>query len=170
MQRAAFGRVEEPPPRLARVPLAAIVAEIIDGERLAAGDADISFSEDIPGGLVVRADGEQLYRVILNLVRNARQAIAASGRPGEIGIAAEEDDEASDHNGGMVGIEVDGVEHPPAETSFFRDVLRGAVEEQRATDWMRFQSLPDFLDPADHSRTVEGLPAPTRAVLLARKP
>ncbi|MDT9121858.1 DUF1698 domain-containing protein, partial [Escherichia coli] len=26
------------------------------------------------------------------------------------------------------------------------------------------------LDPADHSRTVEGLPAPTRAVLIARKP
>lgn len=90
----AFGRVEEPPPRLTRVPLASVVAEVIDGERLAAGDADISFSEDIPGGMVVRADGEQLYRVILNLVRNARQAIAASGKPGEIGISAEEDDEA----------------------------------------------------------------------------
>ena len=50
------------------------------------------------------------------------------------------------------------------------DVSTTSVEEQRATDWMRFQSLPDFLDPADHSLTVEGLPAPTRAVLLARKP
>ena len=50
------------------------------------------------------------------------------------------------------------------------DVSTTSVEEQRATDWMRFQSLPDFLDPADHSRTVEGLLAPTRAVLLARKP
>ena len=50
------------------------------------------------------------------------------------------------------------------------DVSTTSVAEQRATDWMRFQSLPDFLDPADHSRTVEGLPAPTRAVLLARKP
>lgn len=50
------------------------------------------------------------------------------------------------------------------------DVSVTSVEEQRATDWMRFQSLPDFLDPADHSRTVEGLPAPTRAVLVARKP
>ncbi|HVG48866.1 MAG TPA: HAMP domain-containing sensor histidine kinase [Rubellimicrobium sp.] len=90
----AFGRVEEPPPRLTRVPLAAIVSEVIDGERLAAGDADISFAEDIPAGLVVRADGEQLYRVILNLVRNARQAIAASSQPGEIGLSAVEDDEA----------------------------------------------------------------------------
>ncbi|WP_210529055.1 sensor histidine kinase [Rubellimicrobium arenae] len=90
----AFGRVEEPPPRLTRVPLAAIVAEVVDGERLAAGEADISFSENIPAGMTVRADGEQLYRVILNLVRNARQAIAASGKPGEIGLSAEEDDEA----------------------------------------------------------------------------
>ena len=50
------------------------------------------------------------------------------------------------------------------------DVSTTSVEEQRATEWMRFQSLPEFLDPADHSRTVEGLPAPTRAVLIARKP
>lgn len=50
------------------------------------------------------------------------------------------------------------------------DVSVTSVEEQRATEWMRFQSLPDFLDPADHGRTVEGLPAPTRAVLVARKP
>jgi signal transduction histidine kinase len=90
----AFGRVEEPPPRLSRVPLAAVVAEVIDGERLAAGDSDISFSENIPLGMVLRADGEQLYRVILNLVRNARQAIAASGKPGEIGLWAEEDEDA----------------------------------------------------------------------------
>ena len=50
------------------------------------------------------------------------------------------------------------------------DVSVTSVEDQRATEWMRFQSLPDFLDPADHSRTVEDLPAPTRAVLVARKP
>ncbi|MEH3119160.1 MAG: transcription antitermination factor NusB [Methylorubrum populi] len=33
-----------------------------------------------------------------------------------------------------IGQEVDGISHPPAETAFFRDVLRGAVEEQRAID------------------------------------
>ncbi|WP_342244778.1 tRNA 5-methoxyuridine(34)/uridine 5-oxyacetic acid(34) synthase CmoB [Pseudomonas sp. OTU5201] len=50
------------------------------------------------------------------------------------------------------------------------DVSYTSVEEQRSTDWMRYQSLPEFLDPADHSRTIEGLPAPARAVLIARKP
>jgi len=50
------------------------------------------------------------------------------------------------------------------------DVSVTSVEEQRSTEWMRFQSLPDFLDPSDPNRTVEGLPAPRRAVLIAKKP
>ncbi|WP_317706688.1 tRNA 5-methoxyuridine(34)/uridine 5-oxyacetic acid(34) synthase CmoB [Methylomarinovum caldicuralii] len=50
------------------------------------------------------------------------------------------------------------------------DVSRTTPEEQRATDWMRFQSLADFLDPSDPDRTVEGYPAPRRAILLAEKP
>lgn len=39
--------------------------------------------------------------------------------------------------------------------------------EQRRTEWMRFESLADFLDPADPSRTVEGHPAPRRVVVVA---
>lgn len=42
--------------------------------------------------------------------------------------------------------------------------------EQRSTDWMRFQSLADFLDPLDSSRTLEGYPAPIRAVFVAQAP
>lgn len=50
------------------------------------------------------------------------------------------------------------------------DVSVTGTDEQRSTEWMKFQSLPDFLAPDDRSRTVEGLPAPMRAVILARKP
>jgi tRNA (mo5U34)-methyltransferase len=50
------------------------------------------------------------------------------------------------------------------------DVSRTTVEEQRATEWMRFQSLADQLDPTDRHRTREGLPAPVRAVLIAERP
>ncbi|MBI1015395.1 putative methyltransferase [Escherichia coli] len=32
------------------------------------------------------------------------------------------------------------------------------------------ESLADFLDPHDPGKTVEGYPAPKRAVLIARKP
>ena len=92
----AFGRAEEPPPKLARVPLAQVVADVIDSERLAVGEHDVSFSEDVPAGLSVRADSEQLYRVISNLVRNARQAIVSSGKPGEICVAATESDDCWD--------------------------------------------------------------------------
>ena len=41
--------------------------------------------------------------------------------------------------------------------------------EQRKTEWMQYESLGDFLDPADANLTIEGHPAPVRAVLLARK-
>lgn len=40
--------------------------------------------------------------------------------------------------------------------------------EQRATAWMRFESLEQALDPEDGSRTIEGMPAPIRAIVIAR--
>ncbi|MER2472876.1 tRNA 5-methoxyuridine(34)/uridine 5-oxyacetic acid(34) synthase CmoB [Photorhabdus laumondii] len=45
-----------------------------------------------------------------------------------------------------------------------------ATEEQRRTDWMKTESLSDFLDPTDSNKTIEGYPAPLRAILIARKP
>ena len=47
------------------------------------------------------------------------------------------------------------------------DVTPTTVEEQRSTAWMTFESLADFLDPADNRFTIEGHPAPVRAVLIA---
>ncbi len=49
------------------------------------------------------------------------------------------------------------------------DVTRTSTDEQRSTDWMRFQSLVDFLDPDDHDKTVEGHPAPLRAIVVANR-
>jgi len=47
------------------------------------------------------------------------------------------------------------------------DVTATTVEEQRATDWMSFESLAAFLDPHDASKTLEGHPAPLRAMVIA---
>jgi tRNA (mo5U34)-methyltransferase len=44
------------------------------------------------------------------------------------------------------------------------------IREQRSTRWMPFESLPDFLNSADSSKTYEGYPAPQRAVVIAQKP
>jgi tRNA (mo5U34)-methyltransferase len=47
------------------------------------------------------------------------------------------------------------------------DVSTTTSEEQRRTDWIDTETLADFLDPKDPQKTVEGYPAPVRAMLLA---
>jgi len=49
------------------------------------------------------------------------------------------------------------------------DTTRTTFEEQRATEWMTFHSLRDFLDPEDAGLTVEGHPAPMRTVVVAER-
>lgn len=44
-----------------------------------------------------------------------------------------------------------------------------SLDEQRKTEWMTSDSLADFLDPNDSSKTIEGYPAPMRAVFIAKK-
>ncbi|MDJ0638904.1 MAG: HAMP domain-containing sensor histidine kinase [Paracoccaceae bacterium] len=90
----AFGKAEEPPPALSVVSLAAIAQDVVDGEQLAAEGTPICIAQTVPAGLMVRADPEQLYRVLSNLVRNARQAIAATGKDGKIRIDASESERA----------------------------------------------------------------------------
>ncbi len=87
----AFGKTEEPAPTMTRFHLHDVVQDVIDSERLAVGTHDLSFSVDIPADLVIRGDTEQIFRVISNLVRNARQAIVHSGAVGEISVSARED-------------------------------------------------------------------------------
>ena len=50
------------------------------------------------------------------------------------------------------------------------DVTLTSTEEQHTTDWMRFHSLKDFLNPENSALTCEGLPAPKRAILIANAP
>ncbi|MEZ5798777.1 MAG: HAMP domain-containing sensor histidine kinase [Paracoccaceae bacterium] len=86
----AFGKAEEAPPSLRRFALAPLVGEVAEGEGLAEA-GQVTCLIDIEPGLVLRADPEQLFRVLANLVRNARQAIEATGQPGTIEISAGED-------------------------------------------------------------------------------
>lgn len=48
------------------------------------------------------------------------------------------------------------------------DINQTSLAEQRSTDWMTFQSLQDFLDPQDTNKTLEGYPAPKRAILIGK--
>jgi tRNA (mo5U34)-methyltransferase len=47
------------------------------------------------------------------------------------------------------------------------DLTPTTSAEQRRTDWVQTESLADFLDPDDPGKTVEGYPAPLRAIILA---
>ena len=50
------------------------------------------------------------------------------------------------------------------------DVSKTSIDEQRTTEWMTFESLPQALDKNDPAMTIEGYPAPMRAVFVAEKP
>ena len=50
------------------------------------------------------------------------------------------------------------------------DINQTSLQEQRATEWMQFHSLQNYLDPADLNKTLEGYPAPKRATLIAKRP
>jgi len=47
------------------------------------------------------------------------------------------------------------------------DVSKTTINEQRSTAWMRFQSLAEALDPKNPDQTVDGYPAPQRAIMIA---
>lgn len=87
----AFGKAEEAPPLLRRLHLAQLVHDVAEGDGLST-ESQITCLIDIPPGMAIRADSEQLYRILSNLIRNARQAIEATGQPGTIEVSAGEDE------------------------------------------------------------------------------
>jgi signal transduction histidine kinase len=75
----AFGRTEEPSPIPAIVPLRAALEAAAEDSNLA---GRLRVSEAIDDEARVFADPDQLHRILINLMRNAREAMDA-GRPGE---------------------------------------------------------------------------------------
>lgn len=96
----------EGPPTLATTvfPIAALVAEAAEAAKAAADRTGVALTVEAPDGLTLTADRELLFRVFLNLLRNAIEAGA-----GRIRVTAAEHD-------GVIAIEVadDGPGLPPA--------------------------------------------------------
>jgi len=85
-----FGKAQEQPPRRDRFKLNGLAGEVIETAGAVAGD-QVVWRNRVPRGLIVDADRGQLYRVLLNLARNAAEALVAAdrrGAPGEIEIRA----------------------------------------------------------------------------------
>lgn len=87
-QTLDFGKSEEPLPERRLVDLNRLAEEIAESELLHCIGGRIKIHNTVPEGLTVEADPEQMYRVLSNLVRNARQALEQDGRGGEILIHA----------------------------------------------------------------------------------
>ncbi|MEM9229001.1 MAG: HAMP domain-containing sensor histidine kinase [Pseudomonadota bacterium] len=85
-----FGKAEEPAPQIMTQPLAPIVRDVMENDRLRAQDNQITLVCDVDEAVEVDVDAEQLYRVFSNLIRNARQAITATGGAGEISVRADD--------------------------------------------------------------------------------
>lgn len=84
-----FGKAEEPAPVRSQCDLRRMVEDVFESEKLAVTDNEVTFVLEAPDPMSVEADPEQVFRVFANLVRNAREAIVATGKPGEITVTAE---------------------------------------------------------------------------------
>lgn len=74
----AYGRATEPLPQRRLIPLAPLVDELSNLKDLAP-EVGIAFSAHVPQDLMIDADKDQLSRVLVNLVRNAVQALSQAG-------------------------------------------------------------------------------------------
>jgi signal transduction histidine kinase len=75
-----YGKTEEGLPMRKRLPLAPLVYET--GASAIPDGSTVQFVNDVPAGLEVDADPEQLFRVLLNLARNAREALDSNSGNG----------------------------------------------------------------------------------------
>ncbi len=89
-----FGKAEETPPQLKSFSMKPLLVEVVEGEHLAIGEAEIDISLDVANGISVKADREQLYRIVSNIVRNARQVLTARKQSGKILVEGRETEDS----------------------------------------------------------------------------
>lgn len=79
-QTLKYGRAQEAPPHRERIMLAEFVAEVFEtvGAQVDPG-AEILWKNAVPAGLQIDADREQLFRILMNLLRNAADALESAG-------------------------------------------------------------------------------------------
>jgi signal transduction histidine kinase len=76
----AYGRATEPLPQRRLIPLAPLIDELSNLTDLAP-EVGIAFEARVPDDLTIDADPDQLSRVLVNVVRNAVQALSQTGSP-----------------------------------------------------------------------------------------
>ena len=124
-----YGKSEEPPPRLTRIALT--LAALAAAEDAGFEASGVRLVKSIPPRFAVHADADQLHRILVNLMRNARQAIEADAGRGDrkgrgvVRILAETDDGFS-----VIRIADDGPGIPPRLSErLFEPFVSGKASE-----------------------------------------
>ena len=84
-QTLEFGRAEENPPQRRRVVLASLLEEVAES---VGAEGVVAVEAHADPDVILDADPDQMFRILLNLARNAAQAIESSGRGGRIVMTA----------------------------------------------------------------------------------
>ncbi|WP_321529788.1 tRNA 5-methoxyuridine(34)/uridine 5-oxyacetic acid(34) synthase CmoB [uncultured Desulfuromonas sp.] len=119
----------------------------------------------------VRSPLDTLTRIRRTLRRGGELVLETLVIPGEEQVALTPSDRYAKMNNVFFLPTVNGLANWLARAGFTKirciDVTRTTSEEQRKTPWIQTESLADFLDPQDALKTIEGYPAPRRALMLA---
>lgn len=84
-----FGKADEPEPEIHSINLKTIVDDVIENDALRDADESVQLISTVPHDTQISADPEQMFRVLTNLVRNARQAIEGTGKRGIVSVSAD---------------------------------------------------------------------------------
>ncbi len=85
----AFGKAEEMQPEKCQVNIAHLVTDVFEAD-LTRNGQQVDLLSDVAESVQANADPDHMFRILMNLVRNARQAIESSGKDGEIRVSAVE--------------------------------------------------------------------------------
>lgn len=84
-----FGKADEPEPEIHSVGLKAIVDDVIENDALRDTGEEVQLISTVAHDMQISADPEQIFRVLTNLIRNARQAIEGAGKRGIVSVSAD---------------------------------------------------------------------------------
>ena len=85
-----FGKAEEATPVITRFSMKHLLNDIVESELLAVSEVPVSITSEVAGDVQLAADQEQIYRVMTNLVRNARQVLETKPDGGRISLTGSE--------------------------------------------------------------------------------
>ncbi|CAN5183035.1 HAMP domain-containing sensor histidine kinase [soil metagenome] len=124
-----YGKSEEPAPVLTRIPLAAAAAAA--GEDAGLEISGVKLARDIPARMAVTADSDQLHRILVNMMRNARQAVEGdAGRGERRGKGVVRLSAANEDGFDIIRIEDDGPGIPPRLSErLFEPFVSGKASE-----------------------------------------